>query len=88
MEKRMHSSLVRKSGISARRPANLSLDARLVEEAKELGINLSRACEEGLSARIAKERAARWRRENEEAIASSNGFAEEKGLPLAGLRLF
>jgi hypothetical protein len=30
----------------------------------------------------------RWRKENAAAIASSNACAEEKGLPLAGLRPF
>ncbi len=33
-----------------RKPTNLSLDERLVADAKELGINVSRACEVGLSA--------------------------------------
>lgn len=71
-----------------RRPTNLSLDARLVEEAKRLGLNLSRACERGLAEQIAEERARRWKAENADALASSNAFVEEKGLPLAGLRRF
>ena len=57
---------------TARKPTNLSLDVRLVEEAKRLGINISRACESGLATQIAEERARRWRLENAEAIASSN----------------
>lgn len=74
----------RKAG--GRRPANVSLDPRLVEEARELGVNLSRACERGLVAVLAEERARRWREENAEAIASSNAYVEEKGLPLAEFR--
>ena len=71
-----------------RRPTNLSLDAELVDQAKRLGVNLSRACERGLAEQIAEERARLWRAENAKAIESSNAFVEEKGLPLAGLRLF
>jgi antitoxin CcdA len=33
-----------------RKATNLSLDEKLVAEAKELGVNLSRACEAGLAA--------------------------------------
>jgi len=74
--------------VASRKPTNVSLDQRLVRQAKELGINLSRACEEGLNARIDEERAKRWRSENAEAIASSNSFTEERGLPLARFRRF
>ena len=72
----------------ARRSTNLSLDARLVEQARQLEVNLSRACEEGLAARIAEELGRRWRAENAEAIASSNDFVDRNGLPLADLRPF
>jgi len=71
-----------------RKPTNLSLDATLVSTAKDLGINLSRACERGLSEEIAKERRRRWLEENAEAIAWSNAYVEENGLPLADLRQF
>jgi antitoxin CcdA len=72
----------------SRKPTNVSLDMALLSEARRLGINVSRACEQGLVARIADERARRWRAENAEAIAASNAFVDEKGLPLAGLRRF
>lgn len=71
-----------------RRATNVSIDASLVEEAKLLGLNLSRACESGLATHIAEERARRWRAENAAAIASSNAFVEANGLPLAALRQF
>ncbi|HEY1605089.1 MAG TPA: type II toxin-antitoxin system CcdA family antitoxin [Allosphingosinicella sp.] len=73
---------------AARKPTNLSLDAHLVDQARQLGINLSRACEQGLAARIAEEQARRWRADNAEAIAASNRFVEKKGLPLGALRRF
>ena len=75
-------------GAMVRKPTNVSLDTGLVGEAKRLGINVSRACEQGLAAEINGENARRWRAENVEAIAASNAFVEKNGLPLAGLRQF
>lgn len=72
----------------ARRPANISLNARILAEAKELGINISRACEGGLEAEIARVRRESWLAENGQALESSNAYAEAKGLPLAALRQF
>ena len=37
---------------------------RLVADAKELGINVSRACEEGLAREVKAERERRWQDEN------------------------
>jgi antitoxin CcdA len=75
-------------GAALRKPTNVSLDTDLIGEAKRLGINVSRACEQGLAAEINTERARRWRAENAEAIAASNAFVEEHGLPLTGHRQF
>lgn len=72
----------------ARRAANLSLDARMLTEAKELGINISRACEGGLEAQIAQVRRETWLAENRQALESSNAYAVANGLPLAALRQF
>ena len=71
-----------------RKPTNVSLDAALVADAKALGINLSRACETGLAAELKAERERQWREENAEAIASSNAYVENYGLPLAKYRQF
>ena len=72
----------------ARRAANISLNARMLAEAKELGINISRACEGGLEAQIARVRRETWLAENRQALESSNAYAEANGLPLADLRQF
>lgn len=72
----------------ARRPANISLNARVLAEAKALGINVSRACEIGLEAQIARVRRETWLEENREALEASNAYAEANGLPLAALRRF
>ena len=71
-----------------RKSTNLSLAADLVEEAKALDINLSRACEAGLEAALKEERKRRWQEENREAAEAWNVWIEEHGLPLARYRQF
>lgn len=71
-----------------RRATNLSVDPMLLEEARRLRINLSKAAEEGIEARVREARQAEWLAENESAIEASNRFVEERGLPLAKLRRF
>lgn len=72
----------------ARRSANLSLDSALLEEARGLGVNLSRAAEEGLRDAVRAAKGKAWRRENRAALESANAWAEANGLPLAKHRLF
>ena len=71
-----------------KRATNVSLDAQLLSEAKELGVNISRACDRGLAMQIAEERGKRWLEENKAAIESSNIYVESHGLPLARHRRF
>jgi len=71
-----------------KRATNVSLDAGLVAAAKELGVNISQACERGLAAEISHIRSEAWIKENWEAIQSSNAYVEKHGLPLAHLRQF
>lgn len=68
--------------------ATLSVDATLLAAAQQEGIDASRAAEEGLRAALRRAQAAAWRRENAEAIASSNAWIEEHGLPLERYRPF
>ncbi|MDB5704817.1 MAG: Post-segregation antitoxin (ccd killing mechanism protein) encoded by the plasmid [Sphingomonas bacterium] len=84
----MARSFVREARTPIRRAANISLDSALIDDAKELGINISRACEEGLAKQIAEERGRRWLEENRAAIESSNAWVAEHGLPLAKYRQF
>lgn len=72
----------------ARKPTNVSLDIALVTEAKRLGINISRACEVGLSEKIAEEHGRLWKEENASALKSSNSYVEQYGLPLGRHRQF
>jgi antitoxin CcdA len=71
-----------------RRATNVSLNQKLVEEAKLLGVNLSQACERGLRDQVAETRAEKWQRENLDAINASNEYADKNGLPLSKQRLF
>ncbi len=73
---------------SRRRPVNLSLDPSLVAEARELGVNVSRACEKGLTEELAKARGERWLRENRAALLAWNDWIEENGLPFEEHRQF
>jgi antitoxin CcdA len=71
-----------------RKPTNVSLDPDLLASARELGVNVSRACEAGLAAELKAAREARWIEENREAIESSNRWVAEHGMPLAEYRNF
>ncbi|AZN96685.1 antitoxin CcdA [Mesorhizobium robiniae] len=73
---------------SQRKSVNTSIDSKLIEEAKALGINMSRAAEQGIAKAISDEKSRRWLLENREAIESSNEYVRRNGLPLAKYRLF
>lgn len=79
---------IREDRTPFRRPTNVSLDSRLVEEAKELGINVSRASEEGLAREVREERKRRFQEEHREAFEEYNRYIAENGLPLEKYRLF
>lgn len=64
-----------------KRATNVSLPADLVEEAKRLGVNLSQACEAGLSEQVRQSMKEEWKRENREAIESWNKWIAENGMP-------
>ena len=71
-----------------RRATNVTLSIELLTQAREFGLNISQACEQGLKAEIARSRAAQWVHENRNALASSNEHVERNGLPLSAFRQF
>jgi antitoxin CcdA len=73
---------------ATKRPTNVSLNGALIDEAKQFGINISDACERGLSEDVAKARREKWLSENRAAIEASNAYVEKHGLPLARYRMF
>ena len=75
------------SGLT-RRPANVTLSSTLLNEAKQLGINVSQACEQGLAAKLASTRKEIWQEENSIAIEEWNDWVDRNGLPLSQYRQF
>ena len=71
-----------------RKRLNLTLPVDLVEEARAMGLNLSRACEGGLADAVAAERARRWQSENRAFFDWYNAFSDSEGLLLADYRQF
>lgn len=81
----LHHKLKQPSG---KRAINVSLDSNVVADAKEMGLNISKACQLGLTAEIKRVREAQWLSENEGAIEATNAWVEKNGLPLAKYRVF
>ena len=77
-----------RNATSRKRGTNVSLRSDLVAEARELGVSLSSACEEGLTAAVKAEKERRWLADNKPALDSWNRYIAEHGLPLAKYRTF
>lgn len=73
---------------ATRRATSMTLDAKLLDEARALGVNLSRAAEEGILAQVRTLRAKHWKEDNAEAIADYNRWIEANGVPLSQFRKF
>jgi antitoxin CcdA len=73
---------------ATKRPTNLSLNAQVLDAARELGMNLSQTVDELLAAEVQRRYWARWNDENREAIAAYNARVESDGLPLTRYRGF
>lgn len=71
-----------------RRASNLSIDGAIMEQARALNLNVSRAAEAGIAQAIADERARLWQIENREAIDMWNDYLDTNGLPLDRYRQF
>lgn len=52
----------------SRRATNVTLPDALLREARALGINLSQACERGLTAEVAAMRRVHWLEQNHDAV--------------------
>jgi antitoxin CcdA len=64
----------------AKRPANLSINAGLLEEARGLGINLSATLERALEAEVREKKRTQWLAEHREAIATYNECVARDGV--------
>ena len=70
---------------SAKRKTSLTLDATALDQAKELGINVSAVAEAALEAAVAQARQERWLEENAEAFAAQAEWHDRNDHPLAGI---
>jgi antitoxin CcdA len=73
---------------AAKRPTNLSLNAKVLDLARELGMNLSQTVDGLLAEEVRRRYWARWNEENKAAISAYNERIERDGLPLAKYRSF
>jgi antitoxin CcdA len=71
-----------------KRPTNLSLNAKVLDMARELGMNLSQTVDALLAQEVQRRYWERWNEENKDAIAAYNQRVESEGLPLARYRTF
>jgi Post-segregation antitoxin (ccd killing mechanism protein) encoded by the F plasmid len=70
----------------ARTSTELPLDDALLREARELGLDLSGAAEEGIAHAVKAEKERRWKIDNAEAIKAENEYIAKHGLPFSKYR--
>lgn len=73
---------------SGKRATNLTLSAKVLADAKALGINISKACDAHLQELVRQEKEARWKLEHAEYIKAYNTVVAEEALPLDAWRTF
>lgn len=69
-----------------KKATNLSLNTKLLEEARRLGINISQTVDALLAAEVRRVYWERWNADNKNAIALYNQRIAAQGLPLAKYR--
>ena len=74
--------------MGTKKAVNLTIDSELLDQAKKLGVNLSRELEGRLEQLTRAERWARWQEENREAIECHNSRIARHGLFSDGHRRF
>lgn len=71
---------------STKRAVSISVDARLLDEADRLHIDLSETLERRLRTLVDSEQEKRWQQENAAAVSSINDFIDRHGLLASKLR--
>ena len=71
-----------------KKAANLSVDDRLLDQARRLKLNLSQVFEAGLTEAIRQRQREEWLRKNRAALDAYNEHVEEHGVFSDGLRSF
>ena len=70
---------------TTKRKTSLTLDAEVLDRAKELDINVSAVAEAALKSAVASARQAHWLQQNGEAFAAQAAWHERHGHPLADI---
>lgn len=73
---------------AAKKPTNLSLNSKVLEMAKELGMNVSQTVDTLLAAEVKRRYWEKWAEDNKEAMEAYNARIAKEGLPLAKYRTF
>ena len=71
-----------------KKATNLSLNAKVLEMAREMGMNVSQTVDTLLAAEVRRRYWEQWNEENREAVAEYNARIANEGLPLAKYRTF
>ena len=67
---------------SVRKRMNLTIPADLIQSAKDFGLNISEAAEDGIAAAVKKRREEAWLIENKAGLEAYDRMIEEEGLPI------
>ncbi len=73
---------------SPKKATNLSLNSKVLEMAREMGMNISQTVDRLLAEEVERRYWERWNEDNKEAIAEYNQRIAREGLPLARHRTF
>ena len=74
--------------ISRRRVTNVTLSEHLVEEARALDVNISKACEAGLAEAVRIAARGQWKAQNADWVQAHRRWVDSNELPLERYRLF
>ena len=73
---------------SPKKPANLTINSDLLNQAKNMNINISSVLESALSEVVRQRKKEQWLKNNSEAIRSYNAYVSEFGLFSDEMRTF
>ena len=71
-----------------KKATNLSLNAKVLEAAREMGMNVSQTVDGLLAQEVKRRYWEKWREDNKEAMLAYNERIAREGLPLAKYRTF
>ncbi len=80
--------MLKRDAAPTKRAINLSLNAKVLEKARELGLNVSATVDTLLAEEVQRVYWQRWNEENKVAIDHYNARIAKEGIPLARYRSF